>query len=155
MKHGLLGGSYEVNIDEKNRMLVPAELRRALVPERDGTEFFVVVGANAKVWIYPDLYYEELVNQQKSELLPSEEALQFDHLMFSTAFKIEPDKQGRLLIPEKVRSRTSTERAVTVVGARDHIEVWNRADWNEYEIELDKRRPEILLKFRASQQRAT
>jgi DNA-binding transcriptional regulator/RsmH inhibitor MraZ len=40
----VLYGEFELAIDEKNRLLVPAEVRRALDPERDGEAFFITAG---------------------------------------------------------------------------------------------------------------
>jgi MraZ protein len=42
---------------------------------------------------------------------------------------LEWDKQGRVLIPEKMRQRTALQKEVTLVGVRDHLEIWNRPEW--------------------------
>src|SRR2546423_4327574 len=46
LKHGLLYGSYELTIDEKNRLLIPSEIRRQLNPESNSDAFFLIVGIN-------------------------------------------------------------------------------------------------------------
>jgi MraZ protein len=126
----ILYGEYELSIDEKNRFLVPAEIRRALDPERDGTSFFIVIGVNRQPWFYPEFRYETLVSKLASEMRPGESKLAFDQLNFSMAHKETWDKQGRLLIPEPVRRRTGlTKGEVTLIGVRDHLELWNRNTW--------------------------
>jgi MraZ protein len=152
VKHGLLYGSYELTIDDKNRMLVPSEIRKQLNPERDGDAFFLIVGTNRKAWFYPERYYEELVFQQAPEITPGEEALMFDQLNFAMASRVEWDKQGRILIPDKTLKRTGTNKEVTLIGARDHLELWNRAEWEVWSEELDRRRAEIALKAKQARQ---
>ncbi|MDB5301147.1 MAG: cell division protein MraZ [Phycisphaerales bacterium] len=152
MRHLLLFGSYDLTIDDKNRMLIPAEIRKSIVPERDGEAFFLIVGINRKPWLYPERYYEELVFQQTPEITPGEEALAFDQMNFAMASKVEWDKQGRILVPDKTLKRTETSKEVTLAGARDHLELWNRADWAAREEELDRQRVEIALRAKQARQ---
>jgi MraZ protein len=146
LRHGLLYGSYELTIDVKNRLLVPSEIRKQLEPDRDGDGFFLIVGINRKPWLYASKFYEQLFLQQLSEITPGEEALMFDQMNFAMASRIEWDNQGRVVLPDKTLKRTETTKDVTLIGARDHLELWNRADWEAWEIELDRRRAEIAQK---------
>ncbi len=127
----ILYGEYELTIDEKNRLLIPAEVRRSLDPERDGSAFFIVIGVNRQPWFYPEFGYEALVSKLASEMAPGESKLAFDQLNFSMAHKESWDKQGRLLIPDSARRRTALDREVTLIGVRDHLELWNRRAWDE------------------------
>jgi MraZ protein len=139
MQHAILYGEHELTIDEKNRMLVPAEIRKSLSPQRDGEAFFIVIGKNRKPWLYPEKYYEQLASQGQQALTPSDDALAFDQYHFARASKIEWDKQGRVLLPDKTLKRTGTGREITLIGARDHLELWNRADWERRFDELTTR----------------
>jgi MraZ protein len=152
LKHGLLYGSYELTVDEKNRLGIPSEVRKQLNPERDGSAFFLIVGINRKLWFYADKYYESLVSEQKQEVTPGEDALLFDQMNFSMADKREWDTQGRIVVPDKLLKRTGTNKEVTLIGARDHLELWNRADWEAWELELDRRRADIAQNARQARQ---
>ncbi len=146
IRHAILFGEYELTIDDKNRMLVPSEIRKSLVPERDGEAFFMVVGQNQMPWLYPEKFYETLVSQAPAEMMPDEELLAFDQMNFALASRMEWDKQGRVLIAEKTLRRTGLQREITLVGVRDHLELWNRPDWEVRRSELEKRRSEITLR---------
>lgn len=138
LQHPLLTGEHELTIDEKNRLLVPSDIRRRLVPDRDGDAFYLVVGVNRKTWIYPEKYFEALT-QAPPEPRPKEESLDWDQ-MLALAHRQELDGQGRILIPDKLLKRTGTQREVTLIGARNHLELWNRPDW-------DVRREEIWQRW--------
>jgi transcriptional regulator MraZ len=146
LRHGLLFGTHELTIDSKNRLLVPSDIRKQLEPDRDGDAFFLIVGINRKPWFYASKFYEQLFLRQSSEITPGEESLMFDQMNFAMASRIEWDTQGRIVLPDKTLKRTGTNKDVTLIGARDHLELWNRADWEAWEIELDRRRAEIALK---------
>lgn len=129
-------------------MLVPAEIRRQLDPAVDGETLFLVTGMNGKVWMYPEATYDAFANKAVSEMAPDLERLEFDLQNFGGANRVEWDKQGRILIPEKVMRKAGFTKgqAVTMVGVRDHAEIWDRAEWERYEQELDRRRTEIALR---------
>ena len=98
-------------------------------PERDGTAFWLLIGADRRPYIYTEKYYESLVEQEPAQLSPGRDRLAYDRRMFGTSCYLEPDKQGRVLIPDQVRKRTGLDKEVTLVGVRDHMELWNRAEW--------------------------
>ena len=144
MEHAILFGEHELTIDEKNRIVVPAEVRNSIEASRDGEAFFLIIGPNRKPWVYPDRYYQSLVSQKaEQELTPDDDLLLFDQMNFAMASRVEPDKQGRLTLPEKLLRRTGIEREISLIGVRDHLELWNRAEWEAQFHENLQKLPEI------------
>ena len=148
----LLYGQYRLSIDAKNRLLIPAEVRRNLLPDRDGTAFFVVTGDNGKLWLYPEKTYESMGQVTPPELAPPEERLEFDHLHYALAERLEWDQQGRVLLPADELKETETGKDVVLFGSRDHLEIWNRTDWEEHRTHLRARRKEISLRGKQTRQ---
>ena len=66
-------------------------------------------------------------------------------MLFASASDEVPDKQGRVLLPDKILKRAGILKEVTLIGVRDHLELWNRADWEARREELERRGPEIAL----------
>jgi MraZ protein len=124
-------------------MLVPSEVRKSIDPERDGEAFFLVMGVNRVPWLYPERYYEQLVSRDPGDVTPDEEKLAFDQMNFAMASRLEWDKQGRVLIPDKTLKRTGTGKEVTLIGVRDHLELWNRSDWEARREQLLNRSSEV------------
>ena len=155
MRHLVLYGNYELTVDDKNRILVPSEVRKKLDPERDGEAFFLVTGRDGRLWLYPERHYELLVSRDPSELTPSEDTLAFDRLMLGLASRVEWDKQGRVLLPDKALKRAGIGKEVTLVGARDHLEIWNRADWDAEREQLEARRRDLVEKIRHDREKPT
>ena len=148
MRHLLLIGEHELTIDDKNRLLIPSEIRKSMNSDRDGDAFFLLLGLNRKPWLYPERYYEQMVFQAQPDIAPGEEQLDFDHMNFALASRLEWDSQGRLLIPDKTLRRTELSREVTLIGARDHLEIWNRADWDSRREQLLARSKEVVIRAR-------
>jgi MraZ protein len=146
LRHPVLFGEYELTFDERNRLPVPASIRKVINPEVDGEAFFLVVGQNRRPWLYPKRYYEELVTQAPTDITPGEDLLAFNQMNFALACPLEWDSQGRVLIPEKTRQRTGLNKEVTLIGVKDHLELWNRSDWEARREELLSRSSEIALR---------
>jgi MraZ protein len=145
----VLFGEHELTIDDKNRLLIPSQIRKAIHPEDHGEALFLIVGKNKVLWAYPDRYYQEVIaNQASNDVVPEDNSLDFDQLNYALADKLEWDKQGRVVIPERMLRRTQLGKEITLIGARNHIELWNRADWEARREELDARRSEIAVRVR-------
>jgi MraZ protein len=152
LRHLLLIGEHELVIDEKNRLLIPSEIRKSMNAERDGEAFFLVLGRNRKPWLYAERYYEQMVFEAKPDITPGDEQLDFDHMNFALANRVEWDSQGRLLMPDKTLRRTELSREVTLIGARDHLEIWNRSDWDSRREQLLARSAEVAIRAKQARQ---
>ena len=128
----LLTGEYEHVIDGKGRVLVSNKLRNQIDAEEHGSNFYLVVGANGILCLYPEKCYESLAIAMAQKNTAPDEILAFERMNFALAGKVELDSQGRLLLNEKLRKRAGLKDNVTLVGVRDHIELWNSRDWDHY-----------------------
>jgi len=147
--HAILLGEYDLTIDDKNRLLIPSEVRRSLNAADEGDYLYLVVGApNRKPWLYPRNRYETLAGNIESDFTPDPEVLAFRQAFFANSTRLDWDKQGRVLISDKILQRTGTGREITMIGAADHLEIWNRDAWNSQFEENLSRMNELILKMK-------
>ena len=52
-------------------------------------------------------------------------------VLLANAAKCEPDKQGRFLIPTKLREQAGLVKDVVLVGVLTKIELWSKERWDE------------------------
>ena len=128
----MLTGEYEHTIDEKNRLFISNKLRSQIDTEQYGSDFFLAMGPNGILSIYPEKYFQQIAFGGGAEAGAPDESVAYERLSFALANKVELDRQGRLLINEKLRKRARLGISLTLVGVRDHIEVWNTEDWERY-----------------------
>ena len=128
----LLTGEYQHVIDNKNRVLVSNKLRNQIDADEHGSNFYLVLGANGVLCLYPEKYFEQIVLAGAPASLAPDEAVAFERMSFALANKIELDRQGRILIGERLRRRASLQNNITLVGVRDHIEIWNEESWESF-----------------------
>ncbi len=128
----LLTGEYQHVVDEKGRVLVSNKLRNQIDVDEHGGNFYLVLGANGVLCLYPERYFEQIVLSAAPSATAPDEAVAFERISFALSSKIELDSQGRLLLNEKLRKRAGLKEDITLVGVRDHIELWNTEDWEQY-----------------------
>jgi len=128
----LLTGEYEHIVDGKSRVLISNKLRSQIDADEHGSNFYLVLGANGILCLYPEKYFEQIALAVAPGATAPDEAVAFERISFALASKVELDKQGRLLLNEKLRKRAGLKDHVTLVGVRDHIELWNSENWEQY-----------------------
>jgi MraZ protein len=69
--------------------------------------------------------------------MTSDELRDFERRIYPSASEIDLDAQGRMVIPAKLRAFALLENEVTVVGVRDHFEIWSRSTWLAYQERLE------------------
>src|SRR3972149_9004517 len=128
----LLTGEYEYVVDGKGRVLVSNKLRSQIDADEHGSNFYLVLGANGILCLYPEKYFEQIALAMEPRTTAPDEAVAFERISFALASKIELDGQGRLLLNERLRKRAGLKDKITLVGVRDHIELWNSESWEQY-----------------------
>ena len=118
----MLMGQYEHTIDPKNRINFPARFRELL-----GDQFILTVGLDECVAVYSMEEWAEL--EKKIAALPMAKARSIKRYFLSNAVAVEPDKQGRILLPSHLRDHAHLEKDVIVTGDSDHAEIWDKARW--------------------------
>jgi MraZ protein len=130
-------GRYEHVIDDKGRLAIPSPLRNEMIPEIHGTCFYLMQESRY-LQLVPEKAFTELSGQIKTGLLPPAQVAKARRFLFSLTTKLEPDKQGRVVIPDGFLrdsktpdplAQTTLNREVTLVGNGDRIEIWNRDDY--------------------------
>lgn len=115
-------GTFEHTIDTKGRMAFPNKLR-----ERLGLSFIVTIGPENCLYVYSEEEWENFT--EKIKTLTGEKA-RAAKLFIVKACTVEPDKQGRILIPQNLRDYANLSHDVTVLGVINRAEIWDSARFN-------------------------
>ena len=125
-------GEYSHTLDDKNRVIVPSKFREAADPAVEGEGFYITRGLDGCIFVYTPRRWREVEGSIRSDSF-SKERRQFSRLMFSGASRVMPDKQGRILIPEKLKELAGLSHDVVFVGVSDRLEIWDKASWASYD----------------------
>lgn len=114
-------GSYLYQVDDKGRVTLPAAFRRG----GDAQSFVLIQAQPDALSLYPSAAWEDV--QERLRTLARSAPRSRHQLLGLTANAVEvvPDKQGRILIPDRLRSAVGIEDEAQMVGAIDKIEIWD------------------------------
>ncbi len=114
-------GSYAHALDSKGRVSLPAPFRRG----REGETFVLIQTQPEALSLYPPEAWADV--QEKLRDISQRQPKMRNRVLGVTANATEvvPDKQGRILIPEKMRKSITLDAEAMVVGAINHIEIWD------------------------------
>ena len=118
-------GEFEHSIDDKSRLAVPARFRAAL---EDG--LVITRGLDRCLVIYDSESWRLMAERVRTLNPWQADARRMQRHFFSGAVPAQPDKLGRIVIPQFLRAYAQLENDVVVVGLADRIEVWARAAWD-------------------------
>ena len=127
-------GQYQHTVDAKGRLFIPAKLREEL-----GETFYVTMGMDGCLSVYSDESWAKFT--EKFESLPYTRTKVMRPL-FANAAKCEPDAQGRILLPAKLRAYAGLQKDVVVIGVSNRAEIWDAEKW--YAVEAAELNPENM-----------
>jgi len=131
-------GEYSHSIDPKKRLAVPVKFRVGLK-----NKAVVTRGLDKCLFIYPMKVWEEIAG--KLGTLPVGEAStrSFIRLMLSGAVDVDVDKQGRVLVPDYLKTYAGLKKQVVITGVYNRLEVWDEDKWRKYKNNSEKNTDEI------------
>lgn len=132
-------GEFRHALDERGRVAIPSRFRGRLAQ-----------GATLARWLdgclalFPVDEWDAFAARLRG--LPSTDpvARQFSRFMSSGAVEVEPDRQGRILVPGYLRGYAGLDGGeVVLVGALGRLELWAPPRWERYRSSLEES-PEAL-----------
>ena len=128
----MLLGEYRHQLDAKNRIRMPAKLKAGL-----GEKYLITKGGNHCLYVFPESEMEKL-GKKLAKISPFDMAAQKPlRLLLSSCCEAEEDNQGRVMIPQNLRSFANLTKDIVVIGSGTHAEIWSAEAWDAYNNEDD------------------
>lgn len=121
------------SIDKKSRLQVPAPMRAVIreerrrngLPEDEGVVLYVTLGEfPGTLSLLTEARFEELSGRIETEYMTGLESQRFELQFYSSISHVEMDKQGRIVLPDRLLKRAGLVGDVYVVGQKNRIEIW-------------------------------
>jgi MraZ protein len=131
-------GEYTHSIDEKGRIAVPAKFRAGL---KNGA--VVTRGIDQCLFLYTRQEWKRIAEQIAALPFSQANSRAFARLMLAGAMDVTLDKQGRIVVPDYLRTYAGITKQTIVAGLYNRIEIWDSEKWEQYKAETEKQSEQI------------
>jgi len=129
---GMFLGQFVHTLDSKGRLTIPAKFRAVL-----DSGLIVTRGIDRCLAIFPTAEWEDLAGRVSDLPMTDRQARAFKRFLFADASDVSPDKQGRILIPPRLRDYANLDGEVVVAGLNNYIEIWSTEAWHDEREQLE------------------
>jgi MraZ protein len=119
-------GQYQHNLDDKGRLMIPARFRELL----EGRAY-ITQGFERCLMVMTESYFKQVSEHLNSLNMTDPNARLLRRMIYATAFQVEVDKVGRVLVPQTLRDFVGLDGEAIVTGQGEYFEVWTPEAWND------------------------
>ncbi len=125
----MFNGRFDHSIDDKGRVNIPVRFREEL--ERDGHDRVYITNSVFEnqhcLEAYPPNEWTRLQEQIRQKARFDNQLRSFEVFYIGGAHEVLVDKQGRILVPPKLREFAALDREMTFSAMTDHFQLWDKA----------------------------
>lgn len=122
-------GKFAPSFLGKGRIALPKKIRSELRGERA----VLTVGFEDCIFGFDEKTWEEVVRPElEKPLFSDSKARDMRRKMCVNATVVAVDTQGRCVIPEEMLRFAKVGEEISIVGAGDHFEIWDKDKWGQY-----------------------
>jgi MraZ protein len=126
-------GDFVHSVDDKLRAAVPAQYR-ATLRELKESRLVLARGKHSCIEGHAKREWDVHVAERLQRLeLYNDDDLIVRRLWLSQATEVEMDKQGRVLLPRKLKEIAGVVKAAKFIGLGPFFEIWDPARYEEFE----------------------
>lgn len=119
-------GQYQHALDDKGRLTIPAAFRDALA---DGA--FISQGFDRNLMVMTAAYFQQVYERIHAMSITDPAARLLRRLIFSSAYQVEVDKTGRILMPQNLRHFIGMNSEAMLIGQGEYFEIFTPAEWSQ------------------------
>lgn len=131
-------GEYSLSIDEKGRLAVPKKFRKEMAQGA-----VVTRGIDSCLFLYSMDEWKKLAEKIAALPLSQKNTRAFSRLMLAGAMDVSLDGQGRVILPDYLRTYAKVNKKVVIAGLLNRLEVWDESAWKKYKQQTEKQSEEI------------
>ncbi|MCD8293935.1 MAG: hypothetical protein LUE27_01625 [Clostridia bacterium] len=126
-----LVGEYDHQIDDKNRIRIPARLKG------DAEHLYFTKGTNSCIFVFSEEAFDEKIAELNKIAMGDTDRQKGLRVFAKSAVLVDIDNQGRLMVPASLREFAKLKKEIKICGAVTHVEIWAKEVFDAYYAEED------------------
>ena len=126
----MFSGRFDHAIDEKGRVSIPVRFREELVRQSLDRLYITnfIHERSRCLELYPPAEWANLIDRIKQKASFDPRMQNFELFYIGGAHEVQVDRQGRILVPPRLREFASLGREVTFSARTDHFQLWDKQE---------------------------
>lgn len=129
----MLIGQYDSKISQKFQTSLPKKFREVL-----GDKLIITQGFENCLIIVSEENWKVLLEGTEGKPFTNKSTREIQRYLLGNASYVSLDAKGRFVIPEFLRNYAKLEEDIVYAGIQKFVEVWNKTDWTNHQVELSK-----------------
>lgn len=138
----MLIGEYTHTLDDKNRLSLPVKFRKEI-----GKRVVVAPGLDNCLSLFTEKEWAKISEKLGDSSMLTTDNRSFSRFMFGQAVDTDVDANGRILIPEHLKKRSSLGSKVVIIGVQNRVEIWSEVAWKDYKKVVDSQADALAEKL--------
>lgn len=124
-------GEYNVSMDAKGRLMLPADFRKQL-QEADSSTFVMKRGKDKCLTLYTNSQWENLSEQLENMSAFNPKVQEFKRVFLDGIAMVDQDSAGRILIPKSLQEYAGLNKELVFWMQGNKVEIWDKARKEAY-----------------------
>ncbi len=120
-------GQFDVRMDAKGRLPLPVRLRERM--QEAGESRLVLACWDGALQAFTETRWRKMERRFAGVSLFDKRSRAFLHAYVAGAAEVEPDNQGRILVPAPLRRRAGLGRDCVILSYLGLLEIWDSGRW--------------------------
>lgn len=125
-------GLYEHSLDNKGRVCVPSKFRGQC-----NDKLYIMKGFDGALSLFCEDDFKKMLETSQNLPFNKKDSRDYLRIQLATACELDIDKNGRILIPLILLNKYKIGKDVVIIGVGNHIEIWDRNVYQEYEQQVN------------------
>ena len=104
---------------------------------------YLAPGTDGSLALFTEDAFADLASRLAQNSPTAKDVRAFSRLFYARAQRVELDRQGRVRVPPELAQLVSLGSESVLIGVGNHVELWDRQRWEQYQTEKQTQYDEI------------
>ena len=124
-------GTFIHKVDGKGRVFIPRPILDSVERPEERTHFVLTLGLDSCLYLFTQGGFAAHLKPLPPSAFGDEKSRTTSLGLGASSRRVPVDAQGRILLPDDLRGKAGIGDEAAVVGALDHVQIWDSKVWAE------------------------
>ena len=136
-------GQYSARAESNGRVMLPKKVRQFFKTKK----LIITKGYDGCLLLVEPGQFQQVIQEVISHSFLNPDKRDTERFLLGSAFELEIDPHGRIIIPEALKSYAQIKQDLTFIGLGNRVEIWSAPNWLKHQQHLTQQAPKIAKRL--------